>query len=81
MIRSVFAAAVAATVLIGASAVSHAAPISPLPAGVANEAANGNVTLAWCGWRCRRGWGWGYRGYYGYAPGGWCRWHPYRCGW
>lgn len=48
----------------------------------------------WRGGGWRGGWhgGWGWRGGWGYRPwgwgyrpwgwgGGWCRWHPYRCGW
>lgn len=72
MKRTAFAIAVAAVVFAAASGVSRAAPIAPLPAGVASEAAAGDVTHVWCRWgRC----GWGWRG------SAWCRWHPYRCGW
>ena len=81
MIRTACAIAVATVLVAGVSGVSQAAPIAPLPTGVASDAASGNVIQAWCGWRCRR-WGWGHRRYYGYAPGwrgGWCRWHPARC--
>jgi hypothetical protein len=47
-----------------------------LPAGVANDAASGNVSHVWCRWgRC--GWGWGYHRW-GYGRG-WCYWHPGRC--
>jgi len=64
MIRTVFAAAVAALVFAAASGVSQAAPIAPLPAGVASKAASGEITKVWCGWRCRH-------------HRHWCRWH--RC--
>jgi hypothetical protein len=71
MFRAAYAIAIAALLLTAASGVSQAAPISPLPPGVASEAASGHVIDAWC---CRRrGWGYGpyrgygaYRGYYGY---------------
>jgi hypothetical protein len=78
MTRTAIAIVFAAGLVAGASGIAQAAPISPLPPGAANDAAAGNITQAWCGWRCRHG-GWGYRRYYGFAPG-WCRWHPYRCG-
>lgn len=64
MIRTVFAVGLAALVFGAVSGVSQAAPIAPLPAGVANEAASGHITQVWCGWRCRH---WHH----------WCRWH--RC--
>lgn len=53
MIRTAFAIAVTALVFATVSGVSQAAPIAPIPAGVANEAAAGNLTQVWCGWRCR----------------------------
>jgi hypothetical protein len=59
MLRIVFAAAIVVFALATGSGVSHAAPMSPLPAGVANQAASGDLTQAYCGWRCRH----------------WCRWH------
>jgi hypothetical protein len=64
MIRTVFAVGLAALVLAAVSGLSQAAPIAPLPAGVASDAASSHVTPVWCGWRCRH---W-HR---------WCRWH--RC--
>jgi hypothetical protein len=46
-----------------------------LPAGVANDAASGNITHVWCRWgRC--GWGW-----HRWGGHSWCYWHPRRCGW
>ena len=90
MIRIAFAIAVAVLAFTAVSGVSQAAPIAPLPAGVASEAASGNITHVWCRWgRCGYGWGWrrgwgpgyGWRGYGWGWRGGWCRWHPYRCGW
>ena len=82
MIRMAFAIAVAAFIFAAGVGVSHAAPIAPLPAGVANDAASGNITHVWCRWgRCGWGPGWGYRRWgYGYGRS-WCYWHPYRCGW
>jgi hypothetical protein len=68
MFRTAYAIAIAALLLTAASEVSQAAPISPLPPGVAKEAASGHVIDAWC---CRRG---GWRGAYvhrGYALRGW----------
>ena len=62
MMRMVFAVGLAALVWMAVSAGSQAAPIAPLPAGVASEAAAGQVTPVWCGWRCR------HRHH-------WCRWH------
>ena len=53
MIRIAFAVAIATLALTTASEISQAAPIAPLPTGVASEAASGNVTQVWCGWRCR----------------------------
>jgi hypothetical protein len=78
MMRIAFAIVMAALVFVAVSGVSRAAPIAPLPAGVANDAASGNVTQVWCRWGRCGGWGWRR----GWGPGwGWCRWHPYRCGW
>ena len=62
MIRMVFAVGLAALVWAAVSAASQAAPVAPLPAGVASEAASGHVTPVWCGWHCR------HRHH-------WCRWH------
>jgi hypothetical protein len=53
MIRTAFAIAVATLILAAASGISQATPIAPLPAGVASEVNSGNVTQAYCGWRCR----------------------------
>src|SRR5579863_1970693 len=84
MIRTACAIAVASFLVTSISGVAHAAPVAPLPAGVSSGALSGNVVKAWCGWRCGHR-AWGYHRYYGYAPawrgGGWCRWHPARCGW
>ena len=44
MIRTVFAVGLVALVFGAVSGVSQAAPIAPLPAGVANEAASGHIT-------------------------------------
>jgi hypothetical protein len=75
MIRISFAIAVAAFIFAAGVGVSRAAPIAPLPEGVANDAASGNITHVWCRWgRC--GWGWHHWG--GHS---WCYWHPRRCGW
>ena len=60
MIRTAFAIAVAASVLAAVPEVSQAAPIAPLPAGMAHEAAAGNLIQAWCGWRCRHYYRWHY---------------------
>ena len=80
MIRMAFAIAVAAFIFAAGVGVSRAAPIAPLPAGVANDAASGNITHVWCRWgRCGWGRGWGYRRW-GWGRG-WCYWHPRRCGW
>ncbi len=57
MIRTAFAIAAATLILTGVSGVSWAAPIAPLPAGVAHEAAAGDLTEVWCGWRCHH-WRW-----------------------
>ena len=64
MIRTVFAVGLAALVFAVVAGASQAALIAPLPAGVARDAASGNVTPVWCGWHCRH---WHH----------WCRWH--RC--
>jgi len=84
MIRTACAIAIASFLIAGASGVSQAAPMAPLPDRVSSDASSGNVIKAWCGWRCGHR-GWGARRYYGYAPGwhggGWCRSHPARCGW
>jgi hypothetical protein len=61
MRRMVFAAMIV-------SGVAEAAPVAPLPSAVASEVASGNVTLAYCGWRCRHHWRRWRR---------WCGWH--RC--
>jgi hypothetical protein len=50
MIRLSFAAAVATLAFLALPA-AQAAPIAPLPAGVANDAASGHVTQVW--WRHR----------------------------
>jgi hypothetical protein len=71
MIRIWFAIAVAAFIFAAGVGVSRAAPIAPLPAGVAKDAASGNVTHVWYRWHR---WGWGYHH-------SWCYWHPRRCGW
>ncbi len=47
MIRTVFAIALAAIAFAAVSGASQAAPIAPLPAGVAADAGHGNVTKAW----------------------------------
>jgi hypothetical protein len=65
MIRTVFAMAVAALVLAAVSGTSQAAPIAPLPAGVA-AADHGTVTHVW--WhRHRHCW----RGRWGHLHCGW----------
>jgi hypothetical protein len=57
MIRISFAIAVAAFIFAAGVGVSRAAPIAPLPAGVADDATSGNVTHVWCYWHPRRcGW-------------------------
>jgi len=61
MIRTVFAMAVAALVLAAVSGTSQAAPIAPLPTGVAADSSHGNVTHVW--YRHRHCW----RGRYGYV--------------
>jgi hypothetical protein len=72
MIRIAFAVAIATLALTTASEISQAAPIAPLPTGVASEAASGNVTQVWCGWRCRHWHRWHHR----------CWWrHGYRHCW
>jgi len=48
MIRTVFAAAISALVLAAVSNASQAAPIAPLPAGMAAE--YGAVTKVHCHW-------------------------------
>lgn len=79
MIRTAFAIAVAAFIFAAGVGVSRAAPIAPLPAGVASDVSSGHITHVWCRWgRC--GWGWRHR--WGWHPRWhWCRWHPRRCGW
>jgi hypothetical protein len=74
MIRVSFAIAVAAFIFAAGVGVSRAAPIAPLPAGVAADAASGNVSHVWY-----RHWGyrWGYHRW-GYGRG-WCYWHPRAC--
>jgi hypothetical protein len=55
MLRTIFAVAISSLVLAAISGASQATPIAPLPAGVASDAAAGNVTqVHWCGWRCRQ---------------------------
>jgi hypothetical protein len=95
MTRTTIAIAFATLLFAAAPAVSHASPIAPLPSGVANEAASGDIDKVWCRGCGRRGWGWrghgwrgyGWRGYgwrWGWGPGygwRWCRWNPYRCAW
>jgi hypothetical protein len=64
MIRTVFAMAVAALLLAAVSGTSQAAPIAPLPAGVAAD--HGAVTHVW--WhRHRHCW----RGRWGHLHCGW----------
>ncbi len=52
MIRTFFAMAVAAFVFAAVYGTSQAAPIAPLPAGVAADTSHSDVTHVW--WR--RGW-------------------------
>ncbi len=47
MKKTVFAIALAALACTAVSGASQAAPIAPLPAGVAADADHGNVTKAW----------------------------------
>ncbi len=47
MIRTFTAIALAALALTAVSGASQAAPIAPLPSGVAADADHGNVTQAW----------------------------------
>ena len=54
MIRLTFAAAIAALVFAALPGASQAAPIAPLPAGVASDASNGHVTQVW--WHRHRHW-------------------------
>jgi hypothetical protein len=59
MIRATFAIAIAALAFTAFSGTSQAAPMAPLPAGVASDAAAGNVTQVYwhrhwhhhCWWR------------------------------
>lgn len=69
MIRMAFAIAIAALVFAAVSGASHAAPIAPLPAGVASDAGAGNITQVY----------WHHRHYWHHH----CWWHHgYRhCGW
>jgi len=57
MIRTVFAMAAATLIFAAVSGTSQAAPIAPLPAGVAADSSHGNVTArvvsppsCWRGW-------------------------------
>ena len=68
MIRLAFAVVIGALAFTAVSGVSQAAPAAPLPAGVASDAAAGNVTQVW----------WHHRHWHHHH---WCRWHPRRCGW
>jgi hypothetical protein len=43
MVRTVFAVAIVALAFASVSGVSHAAPVAPLPSGVASDAASGNI--------------------------------------
>jgi len=54
MIRTVVATAVAALVFAAVSGTSQAAPIAPLPAGIAADASHGSVTHVW--WHHRHCW-------------------------
>lgn len=47
MLRTVFAMAVAALVVAAVSGTSQAAPIAPLPAGVAADSSHSGVTQVW----------------------------------
>ncbi len=49
MIRIAFAAAIAALAFTAVPGVSQAAPVAPLPVGIASDAAAGNLTQVW--WR------------------------------
>ena len=60
MIRLTFAVAIVALAFAAVSGNSQAAPIAPLPAGVASDASGGNITQVY--WRHRH---WHH----------WCRWH------
>jgi hypothetical protein len=65
MIRTFFAMAVAALVFAAVSGTSQAAPMAPLPAGVAADSSHGDVTHVW--WHRH------------YGAGRWCYYHPRRC--
>ncbi len=47
MKKTVFAIALAALTCTAVSGIAQAAPIAPLPNGVAADASHGNVTKAW----------------------------------
>ena len=64
MTRTVFAMAVAVVMFAAVSGTSQAAPIAPLPPGVAT-ADHGNVTHVW--WHHRHCW----RGRWGHVHCGW----------
>jgi hypothetical protein len=63
MLRTVFAMMVATLMVAAVTATSQAAPIAPLPSGVAAD--SGHVTKVW--WRHRHCW----RGPYGHLHCGW----------
>jgi hypothetical protein len=58
MTRTIFAMAVAGVIMAAVSGTSQAAPIAPLPAGVANDS-SGLTQVYW-----RHGYGYGYRPYW-----------------
>ena len=72
MIR--LAVAIAALAFTTVSGVSQAAPVAPLPAGVAADAGAGHLTLVY--WHHRH---WHHRHWRHWRH--WCWRHPYRCGW
>ena len=47
MIRTAFAVVIGALAFTTVSGISQAAPVAPLPAGVASDAAAGNLTQVW----------------------------------
>jgi hypothetical protein len=73
MIRTIFAMAVAGVICAAVTGTSQAAPMAPLPAGVANDS-SGLTQVYW-----RRGYGYGYG--YGYRhPRCWVgRWGHVHC--
>jgi hypothetical protein len=64
MIRTVFAMAFATLIFAAVSGTSQAAPIAPLPTGVAADSSHGNVTNVWYYYRHHRHC---WRGRYGYV--------------